>query len=622
MNDELKWKIAHLPDSPGCYIMKHEGEVIYVGKAKNLKNRVRQYFQSSHGHTPKVRAMVSHIDDFELVLADSELEALVLEANLIKKHTPFYNILLKDDKHYPFIAIDPAKRFPPPELRRRREKDGAQYFGPYTGTGVLGEVLDVLRTEFPLRVCTKPLKEGKIERPCVHYQIGRCLAPCAGKVTEEEYAKVVEGAIAFLGGDSRAVLSRLEGQMREAALDMQYEKAALYRDRITAVKQLFERQKADIRLDSDNDVIAVLYEGEDALVQLMNVREGKLIGSEQFVMERAADEDEGSVLLSFLLQYYGAERLPPREILLSTLPEDADTLSELLTELTPGRAKVRVAAPQRGEKHHLLELAKKNLREAAAKRQKRLASSYMRTEGALIELADVLGLPEPPRRIEGYDISNTSGALSVGSMVVMIDGVSANQAYRHFRIKTVEGPNDFASMHEVIYRRLTHGLREQEERTAQGLPPEGGSFSDLPDLILIDGGPGQVAAAQEAMHEAGLEIPMFGLAKRIEEIVLPGEKESLLLPRSSPALHLIQRLRDEAHRFGITHHRKLRGKKSISSQLETIAGVGPKRRKALLSAFRTMEELKQADMETLRQIDGMDIRSAEAVYAYFHGNPD
>lgn len=622
MTSDLQWKIANLPDSPGCYIMKSEGKVIYVGKAKNLKNRVKQYFQSSRGHTPKVRAMVTRIDDFELVLADSELEALVLEANLIKKHTPFYNILLKDDKHYPFIAIDPTKPFPAPELRRKKEKDSARYFGPYTGTTTLYEVLDAVRMEFPLRVCTKQLHPEKPQRPCIHHQIGRCMAPCAGLISAEEYQKIVQGAIDFLSGDARSVLANLETCMREAAMELNYEKAAVYRDRIQAVKQVMEKQKADGRVTSDLDVLAVLYEGEDALVQLMNVREGKLIGSEQFVLDRAADEAEGSILLSFILQYYSSERLPPRELLLSAMPEDAETLSQLLSELTPGRAKVHILTPQRGEKHHLMELAYKNLREAAMKRKKKLSNSFMRTEGALIELADVLGLDNPPRRIEGYDISNTQGALSVASMVVMINGVSANKEYRSFRIKTVQGANDFASMHEVITRRLSHGLQEIQQRGEQGLSAEGGSFSELPDLILIDGGRGQLNEALKAMHKLGLDIPMFGLAKRIEEIVLPDREDSLLLPRTSPALHLLQRLRDEAHRFGITHHRKLRGKKSIASQLDEISGVGPKRKKALLTHFRTMEELKNADVDALNAVEGVDRRTAEAVYAWFHPNTD
>lgn len=602
--------------------MKSEGKVIYVGKAKNLKNRVKQYFQSSRGHSPKVRAMVSRIDDFDLVLADNELEALVLEANLIKKYTPFYNILLKDDKHYPFIAIDPTKPFPAPELRRKKEKDGARYFGPYTGTTTLYEVLDAVRAEFPLRVCTKQLNPAKPQRPCVHYQIGRCLAPCAGKISEEDYQKIVEGAITFLSGDARAVLTHLEKQMREASMQLNYERAAVYRDRIQAVKQILEKQKADGRITSDQDILAVLYEGEDALVQLMNVREGKLIGSEQFVLARAADETEGSILLSFILQYYGSDRLPPKELLLSAMPEDAEILEQLLSDLTPGRAKVHIHTPVRGEKHQLMELAYKNLREAAVKRKKKLSDSFMRTEGALIELASVLGLDTPPHRIEGYDISNTQGALSIASMVVMIDGVSANKEYRSFRIKTVQGANDFASMYEVITRRLSHGLREIDERSAHGLPSEGGSFSSLPDLILIDGGHGQLNEAQAAMHALGLDIPMFGLAKRIEEIVLPDRDDSIVLPRSSPALHLIQRLRDEAHRFAITRHRKLRGKKSISSQLDDISGVGPKRKKALLTHFKTMEDLQKADIEALHAVESMDRKTAEAVYAWFHPNTE
>lgn len=622
MTNDLQWKIANLPDSPGCYIMKSEGKIIYVGKAKNLKNRVKQYFQSSRGHSPKVQAMVSHIDDFDLVLADNELEALVLEANLIKKHTPFYNILLKDDKHYPFIAIDLSKSFPAPELRRKKEHDNARYFGPYTGAGVLNEVLDALRTEFPLRVCTKTLHPSKQARPCIHHQIGRCLAPCAACVSEEEYAEVVRGAIAFLSGDAKAVLSHLQKSMEEAVRCLNFEKAAVLRDRMASVRQVLEKQKADGRITSDQDIIAVLYEGEDALVQLMNVREGKLLGAECFTLYRAADEPESSVLLSFILQYYSADRLPPRELLVSCPPEDTEILADLLSELLPGRAKVRIRTPQRGEKHDLLELAYKNLQETALKRKKKLSNSFMRTEGALIELADVLGLSTPPHRIEGFDISNTQGAQSTASMVVMLDGVAAKKEYRNFRIKTVQGANDFASMHEVISRRLQHGLREIEQRKAQGLPPEGGSFSQLPDLILVDGGPGQLNEACDAMHALGLDIPIFGLEERIEEIVLPGQRDSILLSRSSPALHLIQRLRDEAHRFAITRHRKLRGKQSISSQLDGISGVGPKRKKALLTHFKTVDDLKSADLSTLEQVNGIDKKTAESVYRFFHRESD
>ncbi len=622
MTEELSFKISNLPDSPGCYIMKSEGSVIYVGKAKNLKNRVRQYFQSSKDHSPKVRAMVSHVDDFELVLADSELEALVLEANLIKKHKPFYNILLKDDKHYPFIAIDPDECFPAPVLRRKRENDGMRYFGPYTGTAALYEVLDAVRTEYPLRICTKQLNPEKLSRPCVHYQTGRCCAPCAGYVTQAEYKKYVDGAITFLSGDAKPVLSALEKKMKSASSEMNYEKAAVYRDRIEAVKQILERQKADSSPRHDLDVLTVVHEGEDALVQLLNVREGKLIGSRLFVLERCADEDESSILLSFILQYYSSDNLPPREILLSDLPEESDTLSELLSELIPNRAKVRVYTPMRGEKHHLVDLARKNLNDAVEKRKKKLAHTLERTVGAVSELAKVLGLDTVPRRIEGYDISNTSGALSVASMVVMIDGLCVNREYRTFRIKSVQGPNDFASIYEALYRRLRHGLSEREERRAKSLPDIGGSFSDMPDLILIDGGHEQVAYAMEALHKAGLDIPLFGLAERIEEIVLPDREDTIILPRTSPALQLIQRLRDEAHRFAITHHRKLRNKLPSASQLDTIPGIGPTRRKALLRYFKTIEELKNADVETLKKANGMNTPSAQAVYAYYHSKKE
>ena len=610
MNDELKWKIENLPDSPGCYIMKSGGEVIYVGKAKNLKNRVRQYFQSSANHTQKVRAMVARVDDFELMLVDSEMEAFTLECNLIKRYKPFYNILLKDDKHYPYLRVNMKEAFPRVTIVRRVAHDGAKYFGPYFGANVVRDALDAVRSIFPIRTCSHKLPTEKALRPCVNYEIGLCRAPCANRISQEEYHELMEGVVDFLGGKFELVLGRLKEKMNQAAANWNYERAAVYRDQITAIDQLMQKQKAIVADGGDQDVAAALIDENGALVQMMYVRGGRLIGSERFSLDNSAEETAEEALSQFIAQYYDESRVPPRELLVNADFPDRAALEERLSGFRQSR--VHILVPQRGEKRKLILLAQKNLLEEAEKRRKRLANSYERTIGALEELKDVLGLPERPRRIEGYDISNTQGAQSVGSMVVMIDGVSANKEYRHFRIKTVEGPNDFASMREMLSRRLAHGLQEVEEGAAKA------RFADFPDLILIDGGRGQLNAALEAMRESGLDIPMFGLAKRIEEIVLPNEEESIVLDRHSNALHLIQRLRDEAHRFGITHHRALRAKNSVASRLESIPSVGTARRRALLTHFRSMEALRQASPEEIALVNGISPALAQTIYEYLH----
>ena len=614
MSPELEFKIANLPDSPGCYLMKSGGEIIYVGKAVNLKNRVSQYFHYSAQHTPKVRAMVEKIDDFDIMLVDGELEAFALECNLIKLHMPRYNIKLKDDKAYPYIRIDLNERFPRVELARRQEKDGAKYFGPYQGATVVREVLDVARLVFPIRVCAKKLNPEKKLRPCVHHQVGQCPAPCAGLIDEADYRKTIDGVIDFLNGKYAPVLDALKAKMAAAASEMNYERAALYRDRIRAVEAVMQKQKAISTAQADQDIIAALPHDEDALVQLMFVRSGRMIGSERFTLEGAGDEPLGEILTQFMLQYYGPEITPPREILLSATPPEHDVIEQLLTE--QHGARTYILTPRRGEKLKLVNMAVKNLKDEAKKLDRKNANSYARTTGALEALQQALNLPALPRRIEGYDISNTQGAQSVASEVVMVDGVSANREYRHYRIKTVEGANDFASMYEVITRRLSHGLDELAERKAQGLDPQGGKFSWLPDLILVDGGRGQLAAAREAMLAQGLNIPMVGLAKRIEEIVLPGQEESVLLDRHSPALHVLQRVRDESHRFAIIHHRALRGRASIASRLDGIPGVGEKRKREILRHFKTVEALKAASEDEIKKVPGLPENVAGAVYRF------
>ncbi len=593
MNAELEWKIHNLPDSPGCYLMKSGGRIIYVGKAKNLKNRVSQYFHASRSHTPKVRAMVEKVDDFDIVLCDTNLEALILECNLIKLHRPQYNILLKDDKHYPYLRIDVTQDYPRVELVRRVEKDKARYFGPYMGATGVREVMDVLRGLFPLRTCAMPIRPGMDRRPCLHHQLGECLAPCAGLTTPQAYGEVVQEVIDFLGGKSDAVVDRLTQQMTQAAKEMRFEQAALLRDRIRGVQNLMERQKAINVRGGDQDILACVSDGIDAMVEVVYVRGGHMIGAESYALEGAGDQSVAQVLSQFILQFYDDGREPASEVLCLQLPEQAADVERVLSDRRGARVSLR--EPQRGTKHKLVELAVKNATDALQKRNAHLSRQRERTIGACEALAAAVGMDHTPRRIEGYDISNTQGVLSVASMVVSIDGEAAHREYRHFRIKTVEGANDFASMNEVLTRRLTRARQEREALVAQGrlnadgtlpegAPPLSG-FADLPDLILIDGGPQQLRFAREAMLAVGYDIPIFGLAKRLEEIFLPDREESILLDRKSPALHLIQRIRDEAHRFGITHHRKLRQKAGMHSSLEDIPGIGPARRRALLSHF-------------------------------------
>lgn len=627
MNDLLRLKIEKLPTCPGCYLMKSGGTIIYVGKAVNLKNRVSQYFHASRDHTVKVRAMVERIDDFDIVLCDTNLEALILECNLIKLHRPQYNILLKDDKHYPYLRIDVTQDYPRVELVRRVQKDKARYFGPYMGATGVREVLDVLRGLFPLRTCAQPIHPGTTRRPCLHHQVGECLAPCAGLTTPQAYGKVVQEVIDFLGGKSDAVVDRLTQQMTQAAKEMRFEQAAMLRDRIRGVQSLMERQKAINVRGGDQDILACVSDGIDAMVEVVYVRGGHMIGAESYALEGAGDQTVAQVLSQFILQFYDDGRMPASELLCMQLPEQAEDIESVLTGRRDGR-RVVLREPQRGTKHKLVELAVRNAQDALQKRNAHLSRQRERTIGACEALAAAVGMDHAPRRIEGYDISNTQGVLSVASMVVAIDGEAANREYRHFRIKTVEGANDFASMNEVLTRRLTRARQEREALVAQGrlLPdgtlPEGAppltGFADLPDLILIDGGPQQLRFAREAMLAVGYDIPIFGLAKRLEEIFLPDREESILLDRKSPALHLIQRIRDEAHRFGITHHRNLRQKAGMHSSLEDIPGIGPARRRALLAHFDSIAAIAAATPEQLGEVEGIGPAQAKVIWDHYH----
>ena len=604
--EKLELKISMLPDSPGCYLMKDaDGSIIYVGKAVNLKNRVRSYFRDT-AHTPKVAAMISHISDFDILLCESNLEALILECNLIKKHQPYYNILLKDDKHYPYLKINLKEPFPRLEICRRMADDGARYYGPYIGANAVRQVIDAVRDVFPLRTCKQQLPAKNGRRPCVNYDIGRCLAPCAGKCTEAEYGAMIDGVLHFLGGDYGKVLEKLETEMRTEAAAMRYERAARLRDKIRDIRGLMERQIA-MRTDlSEQDLIAVAQDGLDAMIQILYVRAGRVVGGDHFLLEREGGEEPGDVIAGFMTQYYAQPGLIPRNVLCEALPEGAAEETEAWLRTQKGGA-VTLTVPKRGEKHELVQLAAKNADDALKKRNARRTVREERTTGAAERLGKLIGMDRYPRRIEGYDISNTQGEQSVAAMVVFIDGEPAKKEYRHFRIKTVTGANDFASLYETLQRRYARAVKEAEE---------GGEtrFSDLPDLILIDGGPQQLRFARQAILDLGLTPPaMFGLAEKLEEIWLPGAEEPLAPDHRTPELQLAQRVRDEAHRFGITHHRALRGKASVHSALDDIPGIGPARRKALLKAFGSISAIRQADTDALRAVKGMDRKAAEAV---------
>ena len=605
MNEILAQKIKMLPDSPGCYQMKENGKIIYVGKAVNLKNRVRSYF---HGrdHTPKVAAMISHIDDFDIILCRTNLEALILECNLIKLHKPYYNILLKDDKHYPYIRLDLSEPFPRVTLARRQQADGAKYFGPYIGATAVRDVLEALKKLFPLRTCNHRLPEHGPKRPCMNYEIGRCLGPCCGKCTEDEYRAVVQRVLAFLNGKYQDVTAGIERDMRSAAAALQFEKAAQLRDQLRDIQGLMQRQQAIQTSGAEQDVFALYQDDLDAMAQVLYVRGGKMVGGDSFPLPREGREEPGEVLLDFIIQFYDGDRHPAREVLCPKLPEEiAADLEEWLRRQRGGA--VTLVIPQRGDKRALTLLAEKNARDALEKRNAKKQVQYERTVGAVEELARYIGLDSVPRRIEGYDISNTQGAQNVASMVVFIDGAPAPKEYRHYRIKSFEGANDFASMNEVLSRRFRRCFAEDPK-----------DRWPLPDLVLIDGGPEQLAFARQAMLKEGADVPMFGLAKRLEEIFLPEREDSILIDHHSPALHLIQRIRDEAHRFAITYHRGLRGKASVHSALEDIPGVGPARRRALLQYFKSVKAIREAQEAELQKVPGMNAPAARAVYAWAH----
>lgn len=611
MNEDRKQNleklIKGLPDKPGVYIMKNaDYEVIYVGKAVSLKNRVRQYFRSHRNHEAKVIAMVSHIATFDYILTDNEIEALILECNLIKKYSPKYNILLKDDKHFPYVRIDMEDDFPRIEVVRKQGDDKALYLGPFIATLTIREALEAVRSNFPLRTCKKDINKAieKHERPCLNFYTGHCMGPCTGKISSKEYKKALSSVIDFLQGKETGIEKQLEEEMQKASENMEFEKAAAIRDRLFAIRKIIEKQKAINTNLKDKDIFSLAQIGTDTMVQGIFMRSGKIIGTEHYSMQAGSEDSLESIMQSFIEQYYQSVPFIPAEIVLQYDIENKEALTKFLSEKR--KKKVSIIIPKKGQNKELIEMAAKNAEQTITKFTMKKRADWERHEGALISLAKSIGLENPPRRIEAYDISNIQGTDSVASMVVLQDGNPSNKDYRRFKIKTVEGPNDFASMAEVTERRFKRFLEDSA------------GFNVAPDLILIDGGKIQLAFAYEQMKSFGLNWPMLGLAKRLEEIFLPMQEDPIVLDKHDPALHVLQRIRDEAHRFAITYHKSLRKKRYLTSQLEDIEGIGKKRAQALLKNFRSIDHIKNATLEELIQAEGMNKVSAEAVYNYYH----
>jgi excinuclease ABC subunit C len=608
---EIQDKLDSLPAKPGVYLYRDQYErVIYVGKSVNLHNRVRSYFHTSAQRDEKTRELVAQIDDLEFIVTESELEALILECELIKKHRPRYNVRLKDDKRYPYIKITWYEDFPRIYATRRMEQDGSRYYGPYASVSAVHHTLDLLRKLFPYRTCNREIT-GHDRRPCLYYHMGRCLGPCIGKVNKEEYRAIVQRVSKFLDGRTQDVLTDLETRMKNAAAALNFESAATYRDQIQAVQQVTEQQRIVSLARKDQDVVAFARDDGQACVQVFFIRAGKIIGREYFVLEGAGGEEDKAVLEAFLEQFYDEAAYVPSEILMPEEVEQAKIIESWLRNKRGSSVTLRV--PRRGQGKQLIQMAAENAAETLAALRVQWEADQNRHTEALAELQEVLELPGPPARIEGYDISTFHGTATYGSMVVFVHGVPRKSEYRRFKIRTVVGhADDYASMQEMLHRRFRRVAAEQEsEREGRKVDP---SFAVMPDLILIDGGKGQLHAAVEVLSEYGLDhLPVFGLAKREEEIFYPGQEAAIRLPADSQALYLVQRVRDEAHRFAITTHRRARRKEGLASTLEAIPGIGPQRRKALLTAFGSMDGIRAATVEQLAAVPGMTIKAAQRV---------
>lgn len=608
--------LKNLPAKPGVYLHKNaQDKVIYVGKAVNLKSRVRSYFHKSAQTNAKTRRLVNEIASIDFIVAETELEALLLENTLIKKYQPRYNVRLKDDKRYPYIKVHWQEPYPKVTTTRRLQNDGARYFGPYTAAWAAYQTLDLVRKVFPYLTCNRVIT-GADERACLYYHIGRCAAPCIGAVNREEYREIIDGLCDFLGGNTEPVVVDMQRQMDEAAEQLDFERAAQLRDQIKAIDQIVEKQKVVNANTLDEDVIAFARADGDACVQVFFIRSGKLVGRDYFVLEGTADEDNAEIMTSFLKQFYDQAATIPPQIL---LPQDVDELMIIRDWLKSKRgADVKIKVPRRGKQKELLQMAAENASETLTHLRAQWAADESKQTEALAELQQALNLPEPPVRIECYDASTLQGTNTVGSMVVFVKGTPRKSDYRRFKIKAVQGQDDYASMQEMLRRRFQRINNDQLAMSkSANLPtsPKEDSWSILPNLIIIDGGKGQLNAALEVLEEFELRdaIPIVGLAKREEEIFLPDQPTPVILPRKSQGLFLVQRVRDEAHRFGVTYHRNLRGKSAVRSKLDDIPGVGPKRRRELLKKFGSVDAIRDASIDELAAVPGMNKKTAEAI---------
>ena len=598
---DIQEQLKKLPGEPGVYLMKDENDkIIYVGKAISLKNRVRQYFQSSKNHSSKVKSMVKNIKSFEYIITDSELEALILECNLIKKYRPKYNVLLRDDKTYPYIKVTVNEDYPRVLKVRRVLKDKAKYFGPYTNVEAVNDTLDVIRNIYPIRTCNIDIDRAikNKMRPCLNYHIKRCIGPCTGHVSKVEYNKMIEEILLFLSGKEEKLIEILKEKMNKCSMEFNFEEAAIYRDKILNLQEMMQKQKIDVSTDNVNqDIIAMAYNDEEACVQSFFIRHGKVVGREHFILEGTKDSSKEAILSSFVKQFYMKAEYIPKEIIIESEIEDQGVLEEWLSNIKGQKVFIRI--PQKGDKKSLIAMVKKNAIEYLEKFSSLNKRKYEKSEGALIELAEVIGLEKAPRRIESYDISNIQGVDSIGAMVVFTNGLKDKKEYRRYKIKTVEGPNDYDSMAEILERRLQKG--------------------DFPDLILLDGGKGQVSAVQKVFDKYNIDIPLWGMYKddRHRTKGLICATKEIELDRTSNLYRFVASIQEEVHNYAISYHRSLRNKSLTKSTLDDISGVGEKRKKALLSHFKNIEEIKNASIEELSEIDGLNKRVAQNIYDYF-----
>ncbi len=615
---DIAEELKKLPDQPGVYIMHDARDaIIYIGKAVSLRKRVHQYFQPSHDEGIKKAQMVKQIARFEYIITDSELEALVLECNLIKEHCPKYNTMLRDDKTYPYIRVTLGEDFPRVLFSRQQKKDKSRYFGPYTSAGAVKDTIELVNKIYQLRTCSRnlPRDTGK-ERPCLNYHIHQCMGPCQGYISKEAYRERVDAVIEFLNGNYAPVLKSLEEKMTEASENLEFEKAIEYRELLNSVKQIAQKQKITHTDGEDKDIIAYAADDRDAVVQVFFIRDGKLIGRDHFYVRIGAEDTGAQILGTFIKQFYSGTPFIPREVMLPEAVEEPEVLADWLTEKRGGKVYIRV--PQKGMKEKLVELAQKNAQLVLSQDREKIKREEGRTIGALKEIEKLLDM-EGLQRVEAYDISNTNGFETVGSMIVYEKGKPKRSDYRKFKLKTITGPDDYASMYEVLTRRFTHGMREMAQMEGRELSEEYGSFTRFPDLIMMDGGRGQVNIALKVLDELKLNIPVCGMVKDDNHRTRGLYYNNVEIPidRSSEGFKLITRIQDEAHRFAIEYHRSLRSKEQVHSVLDDIPGIGPARRKALMKKYQSLDAIKNASVEDLTATEAMNEQTAEAVYRFF-----